>query len=272
MRISSIATPLEAAPQVGSITINSTTYKTLALQLELGKADKDNAKVLPMTALYICPPDSRQARAIAKFLADRAANPSIGLGLKLNCLTELIDKYQYQAYTGPIQGDDDATAKEAWFRTVKKHFQLPGSEDLFDLVIMNGEVDTVVLSAWGKRTIVTSDNSQLTKGIGKTSGKPYTRVTSAQFSVINKRLAYQNCILFADNAAKETVNALPDWSVVAMEGRLSKSDRGLAISADYVIPVKIGKEEEVGDAQSDDASVRSASFQESQSFGSVEDY
>ncbi len=46
----------------------------------------------------------------------------------------------------------------------------------------------------------------------------------------------------------------------------------LSIAADYVIPIKIGRQEEVGDAQSDDASVRSSSFQLSQSFGSGEDY
>ncbi len=218
MRISSIATPLEVKPTIGSITINSTTYKTLPIQLELGKAEKDNPKTRTINALYICPPDSRQARAITKFLADREAHPSVGLGLKLNCLTELIDKYGYQTYTGPRPGDDDATAKEVWFRTVQNHFRLPGSEELYDLVLMNGEVDTIVLSSWGKRTIITSDGATMTKFIAKSSGKQHTKLTSRQFSIIDKKQTFQDCILFADKAAQETVDALPEWSVVAVEG------------------------------------------------------
>ena len=163
-----------------------------------------------------------------------------------------------------------------WYKTVHQYFRINGTDYLYDVILMNGEVDTVVLDHWGKRTIITTDSAVMKKGIGKQTNKPYVTVRSDQFSVINKKISYQTCILFSDKEVRKTIDALPDWSVVAVEGRLQKrtnNDRtGLSVVADSIIPIKIGKTEEVGEAQSPDPDVRMNAYSSGANFGSTEDY
>ncbi len=264
---------------VKDITINSTTYKAFPVVLELGKAEKENTKAHEVTALYICPPSSRQARVLDRYVEDSkkaAALPQpVQLALKVNCLCELINKYQYETYTGPLPDDDDATAKEMWYEVVHQHFRIGNTEDLYDVVLMNGEIDVITMSAWGKRTIITSDNSVMKKGMSK-ENKEFVTVRADQFSVINKKISYQTCILFSEKDVRKTIDALPDWSVVAVEGRLQKrtykTGVGLSVVADSIIPIVVGTEEERGDADSPDSDTRLEAYKEEASYGSTEDY
>ncbi len=272
MRISTIATPLESNPKITDVKLGSTSFKALFITFEQGKADKEDKSLLPITAMYLCLPQSRHHRVLENFLKDSANTNNPPLGIKLNCLSEKLEDYKFNTYTGPRADDPDATATETWYRAMTT-FKQPGSEQLVDFVVMHGEVDVVALSAWGKRTIATSDNSQLRKKIVK-DGKEIREISSAQFSVCNMQTNYQNIILFSEGKlVTQTVDRLPEWSVVAIEGRLRKSVKGLAFFADTLIPIKVeDKRTDTGEMDSSNPEVRTNTYTQASSFGSVEDY
>ncbi|QNI88854.1 hypothetical protein [Synechococcus sp. ROS8604] len=274
MRISSIATPIEQDPKLTEIKLGSSSYLGLPVQLEQTKAEKDNDKLAPVRGLYLCLPNSRQSRAVERFLTDRKNPENPGLGLKINCLVEMINAYEYQTYTGPKSDDPDPTATEVKHRIMREHFTVPGSEAVYDAIFLNGEVDVIPLDAWGKRTIITSDNSVLKKFVSQ-AGKHISKMTVEQFSVITKKTVWQSMLIFTnDKLVTDTVSKLPDWTVVAIEGRIQNDGTrdGLALIADTIIPIKVGKSEEVGDADSEVAEVRTGSYSQSANYGSTEDY
>ncbi len=275
MRISTIATPLEASPVLKELKIGSSAYVALPVRYELGEKDKGNDDLTEVRALYVCLPGSRQARAIAKFIEDtqNPANPA--LGLKLNCLGEILDKYAYNSYTGASASDPDPTAKEVWYKNMRTNFIVPGTEEIYDMIVMNGEVDALPLASWGKRTLVTFDSTQIVKDVSK-AGKPYIKTLSAQYSMIDKQTVWQSMIMFPQgDLVTATLDKLPTKSVVALEGRLQKNtEKGMAILADAVIPIRLSNSNEVepGEADSDDASVRTNAYAQQSTYGSVEDY
>ena len=224
-------------------------------------------------------PGERNENAVKKYLEDCAnpANPL--LGLKLNCFAEGLNQYQYENYTGPKADDPDPTASETQYRVLREHFTLPGNDStLYDFILMNGEVDTLALDSWGKRTLVTSDNNELKKSTTD-KGKSITKILYRQFSLLTKKGVINSILVFPKRGiVQETVDRLPDWSIVALEGRLQKNivkgSGNPVLIADSIIPIQINNDrrEDVGTSDSKDPEVRSKTYTNQSSFGSVEDY